>query len=610
MKIVIVFDMLSIQGVFMRRRQFGFFTLCSIVLLFFGCATPGGGTALPPPQTSPNDFQPRNNYNALLEPPDTVIHGAGQSADAFLNYVQALGTGRRPVIYKAYIGLKDSMGGFFDNLKTQCDYYASACGDYLIPEIGLSMTTDGHSTSHYEGEVAAGLYDDKINEFCRGLQTLGHPAFVRIGYEFNGLSWNGYEPTTYKAAFIRITNILRTYNLEAATVWCAAFPLNVESYTYMDYYPGDSYVDWWGIDPFDAGDFTSADMNTFMTAADTYKKPVMLAETTPRHVGVTDGQADWNAWFEPFFTFIQSHPGVKAFGYIDWNWGNYPQWSTWGDARIETNPQVLSNYIHKVSSPLYLHGTGEQALRAALGVTDTTPPGQVTGLTATFSVNKVDLSWTAATDDVGVVRYEVFADGVKIGTTTGLTYTDSDLSAGTNPSYAVRAIDAGGNPGPLSDPEPVSVPDPLEKIVNGEFDDGTSPWQADAWNGAALTFSIDGTSLLSGVNSATVVVTTGTGTAWHAQLRQLFHTNAGKHYHVRFQAYADAATSIDVMLQQSHDPYGWILTRSVSLTTSPQSFEFTDDGNAADDTLYATFMVGASGGRTIHIDAVSVEETN
>ncbi|MBN2351626.1 MAG: carbohydrate binding domain-containing protein [Spirochaetales bacterium] len=593
----------------MRLRRFAFFTLCAIVIFIPGCPSPGSG-ALPPPQTSANTFQPRNNYGALLEPPDTVIHGAGQSDDAFLNYVKALGAGRRPVIYKAYIGLEFSVTGFFDWLKARCDYYASAYGVYLIPEIGLSMTTDGHSELHYEGDVAAGLYDDKIEDFCRGLETLGHPAFVRIGFEFNGLSWNGYEPATYIAAYRRITVALRAHNLEAATVWCAAFPLNFTPYTYMDYYPGDSYVDWWGIDPFDAVDFTSADMNTFMAAAATAQKPVMIGETTPRYVGVTDGQADWDAWFEPFFAFIQSHPGVKAFGYIDWNWADYPQWSTWGDARIETNPQVLSNYIYKVSSPLYLHGAGEQALRAALGATDTTPPGQVTGLSGAFNTYTVDLSWNAATDDVGVVRYEVFADGTKIGNATGLTFSDSDLSAGTSPSYTVRAVDAGGNPGPLSDPEFVTIPDPLEKIVNGEFDDGASPWQADAWNGAALTFSIDNGSLLSGVNSAQVVVTAGTGTAWHAQLRQFFHTRAGKRYRLRFSAYADAATSIDVMLQQSHDPYGWILSRSVNLTTSPQSFEFTDGGTAADDTLYATFMAGSSGGRTIWIDAVSVEESN
>src|SRR4026207_2315585 len=46
-------------------------------------------------------------------------------------------------------------------------------------------------------------------------------------------------------------------------------------------------------------------------------------------------------------------------------------------------------------------------------VTDTTPPTAPTGLTATFNTitSAIDLSWTAATDNVAVTGYRIYRDG-------------------------------------------------------------------------------------------------------------------------------------------------------------------------------------------------------
>ena len=84
--------------------------------------------------------------------------------------------------------------------------------------------------------------------------------------------------------------------------------------------------------------------------------------------------------------------------------------------------------------------------------TDTTPPSAPTGLTATFNAttNAIDLSWTAATDNVAVAGYRIFRDGgpVPINTVNGTTFSDAGLS-GTH-SYGVTAIDAAGNESGLS----------------------------------------------------------------------------------------------------------------------------------------------------------------
>ena len=84
---------------------------------------------------------------------------------------------------------------------------------------------------------------------------------------------------------------------------------------------------------------------------------------------------------------------------------------------------------------------------------DTTPPSAVTGLTATaVSGTQINLSWTAATDNVGVTGYRVercqgagCSNFVQIATPAGTTFGDTGLIASTNYSYRVKAVDAANN---------------------------------------------------------------------------------------------------------------------------------------------------------------------
>lgn len=81
----------------------------------------------------------------------------------------------------------------------------------------------------------------------RSKKALGRPAFVRIGYEFNG-RWNGYVPETYIPAWRRVVAAMRAHRLDdVAAVWCYASDIrNLPDL--MDWYPGDEWVDWWSID--------------------------------------------------------------------------------------------------------------------------------------------------------------------------------------------------------------------------------------------------------------------------------------------------------------------------------------------------------------------------
>jgi chitodextrinase len=64
--------------------------------------------------------------------------------------------------------------------------------------------------------------------------------------------------------------------------------------------------------------------------------------------------------------------------------------------------------------------------------------------------NTVNLSWPAATDNVGVTGYQVFRDGTLLRTVSGTTYTDTSAATGTTYSYTVKARDAAGLVSPSS----------------------------------------------------------------------------------------------------------------------------------------------------------------
>lgn len=83
--------------------------------------------------------------------------------------------------------------------------------------------------------------------------------------------------------------------------------------------------------------------------------------------------------------------------------------------------------------------------------TDVTPPSTPAGLTATVvSASEIDLSWTAATDNVGVAGYKIISNGTFIATAVGTTYKSTGLTASTAYTFMVAAYDASGNVGPQS----------------------------------------------------------------------------------------------------------------------------------------------------------------
>jgi len=91
---------------------------------------------------------------------------------------------------------------------------------------------------------------------------------------------------------------------------------------------------------------------------------------------------------------------------------------------------------------------------------DTQAPTAPSNLTATAQAyNKVALSWTASTDNVGVASYTITRNGTPIAkVSNATTYTDTSVLPQTQYTYQVTATDAAGNTSPASNSVTVTTP--------------------------------------------------------------------------------------------------------------------------------------------------------
>src|SRR6266581_3747356 len=98
---------------------------------------------------------------------------------------------------------------------------------------------------------------------------------------------------------------------------------------------------------------------------------------------------------------------------------------------------------------------------------DTIAPSTPTGLVASAAgASRINLTWSASTDNVGVTGYIVKRNGAQVATPTATSYSDTGLSSATTYNYTVSAADAANNISPESaivsattaDATPPSVP--------------------------------------------------------------------------------------------------------------------------------------------------------
>jgi len=242
--------------------------------------------------------------------------------------------------------------------------------EHMALAIGLWMVD-------HEERVAAGEHDaliDSLGTFFKGLGN--RPVFLRIGYEFDGYSWNDYDQDAYKAAYRRIKDRLDAMGVDnVAYVWQSTGWVSNQEHLEA-WYPGDDYVDWTGFSFFSR--WAEQEMITFSRRKG---KPVFIAEATPTISTNTDkfngkteeiilgnpeqAERAWEHWFVPFFRTIDENPDVvKAISYINAHWKVRPMWKdnpTFQDvdARLHTSPEVAARWRVITDDARYLKASPE-----------------------------------------------------------------------------------------------------------------------------------------------------------------------------------------------------------------------------------------------------------
>lgn len=112
---------------------------------------------------------------------------------------------------------------------------------------------------------------------------------------------------------------------------------------------------------------------------------------------------------------------------------------------------------------------------------DKTPPTAPTDLKATVQGVAIVLNWNASSDNVDVIGYRVYRNGVQIFSVTGRTATDTTAVVGVAYNYTVAAIDAAGNLSPQSAIVPIAIPAaPSTNVTAYAPFSSDSPWNTPA----------------------------------------------------------------------------------------------------------------------------------
>ena len=219
--------------------------------------------------------------------------------------------------------------------------------------------------------IAAGNMNEPIDGYIEILNRFSNLKFLmRIGYELASHG-PGQRPSAYKAAYNYIANYIR--NEKNVTNVTFVFH-TIRGPYYENLYPGDEFVDWFGLSIFNhdicidfdgMGNCQGQEVDANITLALDYAaeigKPIIIAEAA---VQANPSQASdinhFNTWFDRTSKLIEKYD-IKALVYINilWDAPNYNPPRTWGpgwgDSRVEQRNDVLESWMDFVGTDRYLH---------------------------------------------------------------------------------------------------------------------------------------------------------------------------------------------------------------------------------------------------------------
>jgi mannan endo-1,4-beta-mannosidase len=199
--------------------------------------------------------------------------------------------------------------------------------------------TSSSTPSDVETRAANGQYDSYLNSFADGLKKWlagkdgvygtsdDRRIYFRLAHEMNGnwYQWSG-NPGDYIRMWRKVKSIFESKGMGISHVqfmWVVNVG-DVGSYKAEQYYPGDGYVDWVGIDGYNAysaGNWLEPP-NRFDTMLSRMqkltRKPIVIAEVgvmSATKSGVSTGTK--SQWISDFFSYVAARPAIKMVCYFN-----------------------------------------------------------------------------------------------------------------------------------------------------------------------------------------------------------------------------------------------------------------------------------------------------
>ncbi len=208
--------------------------------------------------------------------------------------------------------------------------------------------------------IARGRYDGYLRRSAHLAKLWGKPVMARFAQEMNG-SWAPWEqghvgstPRSFILAWRHVVSVFRQAGADNVIwVWCPN--VNTGHLQFMQYYPGDRWVDWVGLDGFNWGgsigwrSFSEIFAGSYEELARETSKPIVIAETGSGQTG--GDKASWVT--STFRDELQHFPRVRAVvWYNSFDRSNF---------RIDSSPAALRAFRRGIAEPGY-QGTRKDVL--------------------------------------------------------------------------------------------------------------------------------------------------------------------------------------------------------------------------------------------------------
>lgn len=275
----------------------------------------------------------KESGSTILEPSSGVLLGQYYGADSVAQTTAKLG--RTPPVHLTYYAWDADWTGAV----TKADLAAGR-----IPLVNW----EPHKIDFTR--IVDGSLDATIKARANGSKALGKRFFLDFAAEMNGdEAWGGNNAPLYVDAYRHIHDIFVAAGASNVIwAWCPnVTDINGGNKNTMDYYPGDAYVDWTGVDGYNWGTKNGGWQTFQQVFQEIYpllaakKKPIMIGEMSSAQVG-----GDKAKWIDEIIPTLRDRFRlIKCVVWFDIN--------KEADWRISSSPESEAAFVRMAKDPYF-----------------------------------------------------------------------------------------------------------------------------------------------------------------------------------------------------------------------------------------------------------------